>query len=267
MKTEPDAPTGPSAEELTQRHLEELQAQEARLNAAHNEALKAAVEAAKASVTPTKTETASGSSYTEEDIAAAVERGRKELAMKVKLKDQQITGLQAKLKNVEQSLMELRALDGIPPASAATAASGKAPAAPTAVTAPKPVTRKASLAAANAAASGTTAPTTTPAPTAGSSAKTTPAPASAATRGRGRGRGGATARQLGRGGSQAGAAAAAATAAADNSAGISISGAAAKRAREDGEGGSDDGLAKRLKPAEGGTKPVALRRPPANPPA
>lgn len=45
--------------------------------------------------------------------------------------------------------------------------------------------------------------------------------------------------------------------------GVSIMGAAGKRAREESDGAAaDDSLAKRLKPAEGTSKPVAIRRPP-----
>jgi nucleoprotein TPR len=39
-------------------------------------------------------------------------------------------------------------------------------------------------------------------------------------------------------------------------------GAAGKRTREEGDAVADDSLAKRLKPAEGTSKPVAIRRPP-----
>jgi nucleoprotein TPR len=242
VKSEPDAPAGPSVDELVQKHQEELQAQATQLKTEHDAALTAAVEAAKAA-TPAAP---SDSSYTESDIAAAVERGRQELGAKLKIKESQLQKLQAKLKTVEQQLFELSKLDK------AADAAGAAPAAPaTAVpAAARPVTRKSSVAS-----------------SAGSGSTLSAGPAGAS---RGRGgppaRGGAkNARALGRGAGAAGVATAAADASASTSGGIAISGAAAKRAREEVENAPDDSLAKRLKPAEGAKPPVVLRRAPPNP--
>jgi nucleoprotein TPR len=243
VKAEPDAPAGPSVDELVQKHQEELQAQATQLKTEHDAALTAAVEAAKAA---TPAAAPSDSSYTESDIAAAVERGRQELGAKLKIKESQLQKLQAKLKTVEQQLFELSKLDK------AADAAGAAPATPaTAVPASaRPVTRKSSVAS-----------------SAGSGSTLSAGPAGA---GRGRGgppaRGGAkNARALGRGAGAAGVATAAADASASTSGGIAISGAAAKRAREEVENAPDDSLAKRLKPAEGAKPPVVLRRAPPNP--
>jgi nucleoprotein TPR len=249
-KAESDAPAGPAVDELVKQHQEELQAQALRLKAEANEALNAAVEAAKVGAAP------SGTAYTEEDIAAAVERGRKELGAKLKIKDSQLSNMQAKLKTLEQQMLQLSNID-----KAGTVTATAPAAAGAAATAAKPITRKASMAAAG-------APVAPAAAAAAAAAGPSAGPAGAG-RGRGQGqpaRGAKAPRQLGgRGGGASGGPAGAAAA---DSNGLSISGAAAKRAREETGTASDDSLAKRLRPAPAdaaGKAPVAIRRTPANP--
>jgi nucleoprotein TPR len=255
-KAEPVA--GHSTEELTQQHQVELTALETRLKTEHEQALQAAVEAARAAAPPAD---APAGTYNEEDIAAAVERGRKELGAKLKIKDSQIANLQAKLKKVEQQMLDLTAIEGgdaalAKPTAASTSAAGAAGAAAGA----KPIARKLSM---PVAANGAPAPGAVAAATRASAAGTAPAPAALA-RGRGRGRGAAPAARgggVGRGAAPATAAGSAPATAPS----LTIAGAAAKRAREEGGETAADTLAKRLKPTDGLSKPVGIRRPP--PPA
>ncbi|EIN12937.1 hypothetical protein PUNSTDRAFT_97919 [Punctularia strigosozonata HHB-11173 SS5] len=256
----------PPVEALLAKHAEELKALESRLNEKHAAELKTAVDNAVAEAKkhspPTATDgdrdaaiaqaLAKASEEFEAklkaEIESATERGRLESAAKSRLKDQQLTKVQSKVKELEARIVEWKNA-GILPEDAtvsptkpntATAPATKPPTA----TAPA-ATRKQSV---NAAAGGSA-----------------PAAPPAAGRGRGAapGRGARGAARGGAAGRGASAAAAAAAAAATPTSGLAIAGAAGKRAREDGEA-SDDSGTKRLKPADGAAaKPVTLRRPPA----
>jgi nucleoprotein TPR len=189
-----------------------------------------------------------------DDIAAAVERGRMEQAAKGKLKDAQLVRAQNKLKELEAKVLEWRKAgilpeDAPPPTPTSATAGPSAPTNPSATpaTGSAALPRKPSIAA-------------------------SATPTDGAGRGRGASRGvRGVQRGLGIRGAAPGRGAPAASPTATTG-GVSILGAASKRAREDG-GSPDDSLAKRLKPAEGGGagtttgKPVTLRRDRLPPPA
>ncbi|KAH7927786.1 hypothetical protein BV22DRAFT_1060287 [Leucogyrophana mollusca] len=289
-------PSTVGGEELSKKHAEELETLRAQLTARHEANLKAAVETA---VAAAKTEAASIDNADDkikaavdaaiaahdqemqtrraEEMAAALESGRRESTTKLKVKDGQLVRSQARLKELEAQILEWRK-SGIIPEATTTAPAAPVPDTPTASTSK-------SVANGAAAATATTPTTSTPAKPTGSApvpaTSTAPAagvrktpvsgavalgPADGAGRGRGvRGAPRGAARGLsirgaapGRGGAPS------PTAATATTAGVSIMGAASKRGRE--EDASDDSLAKRLKPAAeaAGTSkpPVTLRRPP-----
>ena len=201
----------------------------------------------------------------EAEIAAAVERGRMEASAKGKIKDQQLVRAQNKLKELEAQILTWKqtgvikettpAATAKPPAAAATAASATHSAASTTSTA----------------AGSRTLPRKPTLNTTGQAAQT------ALPAGAGRGRGAAL-RGAARGAAQSlaikgtavgrGAPTQTSTGTAAESSGVSIMGAASKRAREEGEASSgEDSLAKRLKPADGSGKPVTLRRDRVPPPS
>ena len=196
----------------------------------------------------------------EAEIAAAVERGRMEASAKGKIKDQQLVRAQNKLKELEAQILMWKQTGVIkettPTTTTKPAAATAAPAASTSTSTAagsKTLPRKPTL-----------------------NAPGQPAQAaSAAGAGRGRGvalRGAArgAAQSLAIKGTAAGRGAPAQTTAgtASESSGVSIMGAASKRAREEGEASSgEDTLAKRLKPADGSGKPVTLRRDRVPPPS
>ncbi|KAL5482794.1 MLP1_9 [Sanghuangporus weigelae] len=301
LRTELQDP-GVDTAEIATRHAEELRVLEARLTAKHEEELKAAIErtrkeakeeATKAgAVAPlgTTQDTISKEEH-EQALKAATERGRMESTTKLKLKDGMLQKAQANVKHLEAQIKAWReagvvpAAPTIPPGSVAT---------PVKATPPVPV-KPAPSAASSAAAGHATAATrptakttpgtaTAPAPIAGPSTPTSATPAAlpkkpmlgvaiAATgdaharggRGGGAVRGVRGARGVARGGTvRGGAPAAIAQAAAANAAdgGVSIIGAATKRAREETTENTAESLAKRIKPAEttAAAKPVALRR-------
>ena len=232
----------------------------------------------------------------EQALKAATERGRMESTTKLKLKDGMLQKAQMNVKHLEAQIKAWREA-GIIPVNAPTIPPGSV-ATPVKATAPTPV-RSNPIAGPSTGAGGATVPATgTPtkavgppaAAPAGPSTPTSATPAvlpkkpmlgvpstsvvagnpSASARG---GRGGAivrgvrgAARGVARGGAvRGGAPAAIAQAAASNSTdgGVSIMGAAAKRARDEATENAVESLAKRIKPAEGSTtaaKPVALRR-------
>ncbi|CCM06215.1 uncharacterized protein FIBRA_08460 [Fibroporia radiculosa] len=261
-----------SSDEVAARHARELQELEERLTTRHREELKAAVEAAiaqgqtHASVSSPDVDQAVQAAVAaneaklkeqhEQELAGAVERGRMEQAAKTKLKDHQLVRAQAKLKELEGQMQELRKNGVIPQAP------------PPATTTAKPM--------AAAPASASTSKPAINAPAAAVAQRTLPRKPSlghptAEGLGRGRGavrgvaRGGLAIR--GTAGVGRGAAPAASAPPADGTTGeVSIVGAAGKRAREEGETAPDDSLAKRLKPAEGSSKPVTLRRDRVPPP-
>ncbi|TRM58157.1 hypothetical protein BD626DRAFT_410863 [Schizophyllum amplum] len=260
------------------KHAEELRALQERLTAEHEEKLKAAVAAASAS-------SAQGGKFTDKDISDAVERGRQEAGMKVKLKDKQLMGTTHRLKQFEAAVQKWQT-DGIIPGDsfsnltkAASAAPAAPPPTPSTSTAPsslpaKPPPAQAPPAASTSASAG---------PSNGAAKPTEGAATATAARGRGAPRG---ARGAARGAAGRGRGAAAPATRSVNSAlaaatggasvkgaaatggGVSIMGAAAKRARE--ESGGEGALAKRMKTegGEGGQQqpaskpPVTIRRPP-----
>ncbi|KII91087.1 hypothetical protein PLICRDRAFT_28915 [Plicaturopsis crispa FD-325 SS-3] len=283
-KARNEAGSSTDGDAAAKRLAEELQALEQRLTLKHQAELQTAVEAAKAASQSTAPgapaddaaqkaaiEAAVAAAVAEvrsrhtEELAAAVESGRREQAAKGKLKDSQLVRAQNKVKALEAQILEWRQKGVVPPEST------DAPPAPPATP----------IASSSTAPSVPTAPPATP--TAGLPRKpsidvppsTTPTRGAVrgATRGITRGvtrglniRGAAP----GRGGSPARGGAptnASAGPPATQPGGVSIMGAAAKRARDEGEGSADDSLAKRLKPAPaenagGSGKPVTLRRPP-----
>ena len=300
-KAKADMSTGAdssSKDDLEKRHAEQLRSLEEKLKAQYDIELKAKVdsavaEALKAQPTPADPPARNSADQQAaidaaleqfkkeietrhaEEIASAVERGRMEAAAKGKLKDSQLVKAQKRVKELEAQIQEWKAAGIVLPAPTASAASPVATAPGSA--APPTAARPA-------------APSTTQ-PVAGPS-QAKPVPATAATAAAaaanqnagnlprkppagptGAGvapvRGGAV-RQLGRGGVPLGVARGGAplrTAPvkppqqAPLSGGVSIVGAAAKRAREEGSP-ADDSLAKRLKPAEPLSRPVPVRKPP-----
>jgi len=262
-----------ASEEVTKQHAEELRALEERLVAEHQEELNKATEAAIAKVKETQPAPAPGSSATPEDqkaaidaavttalaakeaelkarhdgaIEKAVENGRLEGTMKLRLKDTQLVRAQNRVKELEKQIEEWKkagviSSDATTESTSAPAASSSAPAPPAAsASAPSPTT----AAPPRAAAAGI--------PRKHSAAVTaTGAAAGPPARGRGRGgvRGnigirGAAVPSAGRG-----AGALQGSAGAGSTAGVAIMGAASKRSREEGEVSTEDSLSKRMKPA------------------
>lgn len=263
------APSAPS-EELTKQHAEELRAQEERLIAKHREELQKAVEAATAKAKESApapapspeaqkaaTDAAVAAALTAKDaelrtkyqveIEKAVESGRLEGTMKLRLKDTQLVRAQNKVKELEAQMEEWKktgvvpgeqapsasapppATATVPSPSTATGPSAAVPSpttsAPHRLGAPALLTRKASVPAAAAAAGGATQPA------------------------RGRGRGVARGGNIGIRGAGRGAGGPASGSTAGGAGEVAIMGAAAKRTREEGEVSTGDSLAKRLKPA------------------
>ncbi|KAL5512816.1 hypothetical protein ACEPAG_3082 [Sanghuangporus baumii] len=273
---------------LATKHEEELKAA---IGRTRKEAKEEATKAAAAAAPLGATQDMISKEEHEQALKAATERGRMESTTKLKLKDGMLQKAQANVKHLEAQIKAWREA-GIVPTNAPTIPPGSVA---TPVKAIPPVPVKSAPSAASPAAAGHptagTGPTakttpgraTAPAPTAGPSTPTSATPAAlpkkpmlgvatAATgdaHARG-GRGGAVrgvrgARGVARGGTvRGGAPAAIAQAAAANAAdgGVSIIGAAAKRAREETTESSAESLAKRIKPAEttAAAKPVALRR-------
>lgn len=252
-------------DDIAKAHAEELRNLEARLVAEHQKQLKAAVEAAKKELPAISSSTsevdqqaliaAAIAAHEKErepsrqaELQEAMENGRKEADVKGRLKDAQLLRTQNKLKEKEALILSWQTAGLVPkdekPATPAKPAAINPASAPTAVP---------------------TGPANASLPARPANAVTPAVATPQAVRGaRGGARGGAirgAARGLNiRGAAPArGGAAAPATAPAP---GMSIAGAAAKRSREEGDGAADDSLAKRLKPAEGTSKPVVLRRPP-----
>ncbi|OCH84090.1 hypothetical protein OBBRIDRAFT_808494 [Obba rivulosa] len=284
------APTaGTSNDELINQHKQELRVLEERLIKKHQEELQAAVDIAVSAAkqeTSTATSAADGDQSAaieaaisaheaklkeqrEQEIAAAVERGRMEQAAKIKLKDQQLMKVQGRLRELEAQLLELEHKGIIPPKSAAGTAPNKAALSTSAtVPAAKPATSSTSTATASA--SGATPSATTAVP-----ANLPRKPSVVQPRGlargvtRGAGRGALSIRGAAPGGRGGAPVASTSETPADGTAGsVSIMGAAGKRAREDsGETATDDSLAKRLKPADGTSKPVPIRRDRVPPPS
>lgn len=235
------------------KHMDELRALEERLIAKHRQELEAAVAAARkessnpdigaavaAAVAQHEKE---AQARLEQEISAAIERGRIEQSTKGKLKDQALVRVQHKLKELENQVTEWRKAGLIPGPPGPTAG----PSTPIAtVTTPTP--RKASV--------DNLATATNP------SSPMTPTEAVGRGRGRGSGRGrGAVAR-----GAAPPVSGVALAVPPGLGAGVSILGAATKRVH-DGDT-PDDALSKRLKPGEGNSKPpITIRRDRVAPPA
>ncbi|KAI0693206.1 hypothetical protein BC835DRAFT_1276339 [Cytidiella melzeri] len=268
-------------EEAMKRATEELRALEERLTKQHQEELKKAVEAATAAVSSVKTEGAADEKVAddastaketelkakhEEELAAAVERGRMEASAKTKIKDSQLVRAQTRVKELEGQLQEARKAGFLPtppvPGPSTTAAKPGPSTTPAAAAAAKPGPSKPTLPPASTAAPAKPMPV-------GSRVSALPArPGQPQPVGAGRGRGGPV---RGRGGIAIRGAAPGVSppivpANADATNGISIAGAAAKRTREDTDGADGDNtLAKRLKPEGAAKPPVRLVRDRATP--
>ncbi|PPR07761.1 hypothetical protein CVT24_003711 [Panaeolus cyanescens] len=299
---ETSAPVDTAAqEEITKRHTEELKALEDKLNAKWEsevqQRIQAAVEAhikanppAPATAAPPADQQAAidaaiaeyakkVEAQKEEELAAAVERGRLEQGTKTKLKEQQLVRATKRVKELEAQIVEWEAAGLIPattPTGPAATAAKPTPAIQTASTAtssvPSPTTAKAPTGPAAAVARPAQAqqaaagPSQPPRPTPATTNAATPATGNLPRRPppqgapgmmaqglpgrggavRGMGRGGL----VGRGGALRTPPVKPANAAAVTPAptGVSIIGAASKRPREDGAT-TPDSLAKRLKPA------------------
>ncbi|KAI5123451.1 hypothetical protein M0805_008822 [Coniferiporia weirii] len=269
----PGADTG----EVTARHAGELRTLEARLVAKHEEELKAAIDMARQEATNASAPTEAGHVSTEEHeqaLKAAMERGRVESAAKLRLKESMLIKAQANVKHLEAQIKAWREAKIIPAdapilptpsanfaktgptAAAATPVKAAAPAAATSVAKPSP-----------AATAPPVASTSMPTPLAALPRKpslnvTAAASASeASARGARGGVRGVRGVRGARGGVvRGGAPAAIAQAVASTTDGesVSIMGAAGKRGRDEAD--ASETLAKRIKPAEGAGKPVALRR-------
>ena len=291
-KTKQELQTSPAAssDDVSKKHAEELKALEAKLAKEHQAALAAAKQTQPATsqseqatidaaiATAVATREAEWKAGIESEIAAAVERGRVEGTTKIKLKDAQLARQMAQLKKLEAQISEWKAQGIIPdeppkaaPATATTSAAAStstapAPAQPAQAKPPAGVTKPAPATAAKPAlpAAVSTAPAST--------LPKKPTPVTAATRGRGGIVRGAL-RGAGRGAAPGGLSIRGQAQTADASqpaaAGMSIMG-ASKRTREEGESAADNALAKRLKPAEGGSRPsppVNIRRDRVPPPS
>jgi nucleoprotein TPR len=264
LKSELQA-SGSSAipDDIAKAHAEELQSLQVRLLAEHQKQLHAAVEAAKndlpsggPAMSDTELKAAIAAAIAEHDkeleprrqaeLQEATESGRREADMKSRLKDAQLLRTQTKLKEKEALILSWQNAGLVPKDEKSSTPAKSAPA--------------------NASSS---APPTTPAPlattappvkqnTAGVTPTATPQAARGA-RGGTRGATRGTARGLSIRAAPGGGASSITPSGPSN---VSIIGAASKRAREEADGPADDSLAKRLKPAEGTSKPVAIRRPP-----
>ena len=276
------APSSTALDEMVARHAQELRELESKLTAKFQEEMKAAVEAAASAARAEAAPSIGGDQEAmvqqaiaaheqklreqhEVDIAAAVERGRMEASAKGKIKDQQLVRAQHKLKELEAQILTWKQTGVIKETTPTTAAKSTPGSAVTPT-----------LSGASASASTSTAPGSKTLPrklTLNTTGQPTQA-VSAAGAGRGRGvalRGAArgAAHSLAIKGTAAGRGAPVQTSpgTAAESSGVSIMGAATKRAREEGDASSgEDSLAKRLKPADGSSKPVTLRRDRVPPP-
>lgn len=258
----------------TDRLQEELRNLEERLKKQHAEELARAVDAARAASSINPDQQAAIDAVVaarlrevhakhEQEIEAAIERGRLEAGAKSRLKDSQLLRANARLKDLEAQLAQYKSgtvtQQGKPPAAAVAKpapaaqanAGAKATPASTSAAAAKPAAPAQGQKAAGPAGPAQTRPGGLP-----------PRPgALSAGRGRGAAVRGGTARGGAPGLSIRGAAPSASEAspaAPGPSDSISITGAASKRPREEGEASGDDSLAKRLKPE--GAKPVQLQR-------
>lgn len=266
-----EAASGTNSEEIIKKHAEELQALEARLKTQYEAELKAAVSAVEAKVKEESTASAAVPPDTEsavkeavakrekeimatvdERIAKAQEAGRMEIQAKMKVKDGLLVRVQTKIKQLEAQIDAWKKAGLVPEDDTPVAASNPpttsnatpataAPSAPVSATSTTPTTTQAP-----------TAPVTRGGARGGLAGRGTSLPrrpsvpaAGPSNVGLGRGRGGMSIRGTAN-------PAAAVNAAAAANAGLSITGAAAKRAREENEAASGNSLAKRLKPAEGG---------------
>ena len=271
---------------VAKAHVEELRVLQERLAAEHQQQLTAALEAAKKELpasggtSDVDRQAAIAAAIAAHDaeleprrkveLSEATESGRKEVEMKLRLKDSQLLRAQNKLKEKEALILGWQNAGLVPKddravAPAKTATPGAASSSTTPVATAVPGASAAPTPKIVANSGGTPAKPPAPAAKAENTPTAARAPATTAlstsgTRGGGRGasRGGLSIRGAAPG--RGGAPAATAAAASAPSGGVSIMGAASKRARE-GEGTPDDSLAKRLKPAEGTSKPVAIRRP------
>ncbi|KAL4250041.1 hypothetical protein ABKN59_004926 [Abortiporus biennis] len=279
VRSELQSATPATSEDVLKRHAEELRALEERLTKKHQEELKAALDAATSAAKQAPAGTAEDTQKAiqaavaakekelkasfEEQLSQAVERGRSEVSMKLKLKDSQAVKAQNRLKEYEVAVQEWRTSGIISEEQAQKVAAAAAKAAGVHVAA-KPGISNATKPAA-AAATRQAAPARPGAPVAGPSNSLPQRPIGGTTIAPGTGRG----RGVPRGGAVRGAAppalsirgASSGPSSATPATGVSIMGAAAKRAREDGDGAADDSLAKRLKPADGAANPAGTGKP------
>ncbi|KAF5333006.1 hypothetical protein D9758_015176 [Tetrapyrgos nigripes] len=284
--------TSAPSDEQVKKLQEELQTIQQRLTQKHQQELKAAVEAAKkeapnagASGTDSAAIAAAIAAHDkereaklQEEIAAAVERGRLEAGSKVKLKDAQILRIQNRLKEYEAQILAWKESGLLPQEAKMPGPAARPPQASASVA----NAASSSTAPANAATSTPAASNTLPrkppvqsaaanaaSASAGPSAASTSAPGPVPAVGVGRGRGAApTARGAARGlpirgaaAGRGGAPAPAAKLGQPLSGGVQIHGAANANKRPAAEPAESDSLAKRLKPAAAQSGPVKLNRP------
>lgn len=275
-KAEVGSSDSASLEAISLRHAEELKALEAKLKAEHeaagHEMLKSRPESSpnadqQANIDAAVAEVEKkAQTRLQEEIAAALERGRMEQAAKNKLKDSQLVKAQKRVKELEALIHEWQASGVTPPSTTSPTTLSNTPTTPVAPTAAanptQPSTKTVVQTGQQAVKPAAQAPPgpSQPKPTAATAASNVPLPrrppvgpaATAAIRGgavlRGAGRGGIP----GRGAAPLRQPPVKSTASTPTSGGVSIMGAATKRPRDEASTSTEDSLAKRLKPAEGG---------------
>lgn len=252
-------------DEIAKAHAEELRSLEARLSAAHQQQLQTAVEVAKKAlpsgspaVPDVELKAAVAAAIVTHDkeleprrqaeLQEATESGRREADMKGRLKDAQLLRTQTKLKEKEALILSWQNAGLVPkdeklatPVTSGTSntSPGAPPAAAAALTANNPAIKPSTVGAVT-----TNTPVAVRGVRGGARGAARGAARGLSIRGAAPGRGGAS------------------PVTPSGPSGVSIMGAAGKRTREEGDAVADDSLAKRLKPAEGTSKPVAIRRPP-----
>lgn len=260
VKSENRSATIPTNEEVEKKHIDELKVLEERLRAEHKKELEAAVANAVPGGTVEKSkeadiEVAIASAKAElnkrheEEIEKAIDRGRKEVQTKLRLKDAQLTRTQARVKELEATILELQAAPATSTSKTTTAAPAQKP------TSSQPLAQKPPPSAQTPGQKPTPALNKPQQATAQNRLPNRPTPL---TRGGGPGRVSNVAFG-GRGGAPTTTQAPQST-----GGGVSIMG-AAKRPREDAEGEmstTDNSLIKRLKPAENKPTPPVKRPPP-----
>lgn len=260
LRAELQAP-GADAAQVTAKHAGELKALEIRLVTKHETEMKAALDKLRTELSQPNANGESGKTVSsvdhEQALKAATERGRMEVTAKLKLKDSMLTKAQNNVKQLEAQIKAWKDAGLLPVSDNATSGTTAATVSAVAKAVPSPTTSAPPAASTSAA---TTVPNALPRKPGGALSGSVPlGRGGAVVRGRGVVRGALRGGAPGRGGAPP--TVVAPVADTTTVQGVSIIGAAGKRTREDGgEANAADSLAKRLKPTDGVTKPVAFRR-------